>query len=97
GLYTLSLHDALPILGEGDGAGFEVVHGAAMVDAEAVEDRRGHVVGADRVAVRVAAVGGGAAEEGPALHSAPGHADRLAEAPVVRSEEHTSELQSRGH
>src|SRR5207253_10945475 len=79
-IYTLSLHDALPICSgrcEKSAGGFPAR--ASEVDprkiySSAVHDRFRHLVSSDRGALRGNAV-----------------------AARVRSEEHTSELQSRGH
>src|SRR3712207_7869618 len=74
-IYTLSLHDALPISGRGrqelrdaDGGGVRTVHGSERVAHEVV-GKRGEVARELRVVLRL-----------PRL---------------PRSEEHTSELQSR--
>src|SRR2546429_941658 len=46
---------------------------------------------------RVSAAGGCVGDDQPAVHAKPGRAAGVARAAVARSEEHTSELQSRLH
>src|SRR5207253_10298319 len=79
-LYTLSLHDALPIF-------FRDLQHAVMDDAEA---RRVAVMGGAQDERSVVFLLAGDHHAGRAGH------DRRAEQ-AARSEEHTSELQSRGH
>src|SRR5690606_41742485 len=80
-IYTLSLHDALPILAESVGAGR---FGSAGVGGD---DLGGLVEG-------VEAVGVGGHEPDDALHTGEFHAGGDVDEDH-RSEEHTSELQSR--
>src|SRR5439155_15029387 len=79
--YTLSLHDALPISGRAAPRA-----GIAASERQGAADRREHAH---------ARAGPGA---NPRAGARPGRAAACAAArPAHRSEEHTSELQSRGH
>src|SRR5207253_3945250 len=84
---TLSLHDALPICPV-DGAPRLVPEAHEFASRHPLDDA--HVVGA---------AAGEALEADAALQIGPASRDALAPEPALndRSEEHTSELQSRGH
>src|SRR5690606_40284270 len=85
-LYTLSLHDALPILGPGGIVAQTTHHFGEMIGA-AVPTSDGGILAAGQKKFHAIAADGTRYESeeiiGPALHSR------------FRSEEHTSELQSR--
>src|SRR5439155_13124383 len=89
---TLSLHDALPILvdavvGPVEGAG---VHPGVEVVAVGAEERR------EAVAVEVPGAADPVEERGGEGGVGGGGLEDAVGAPTPRSEEHTSELQSRG-
>src|SRR3712207_8579427 len=75
-IYTLSLHDALPILGLGDIESPADLRRAKRIVLEALDDGRISIEEAERLQ--------GVVYQSWRLHQA-----------AVRSEEHTSELQSR--
>src|SRR5439155_25989355 len=83
-LYTLSLHDALPIL--------SVVMGPLPTQLPPFADRAGMPSECSSISP-----GSGATVSMPSCQMAPRHRDSCATSWADRSEEHTSELQSRGH
>src|SRR5690606_41942574 len=90
-IYSLSLHDALPIYGAHRGLQGGGVDAVLEVDVDAVESVFVHQ-GQDGVGEGVRA--GGVVDGDVALLAADGD-DHLAALGLDRSEEHTSELQSR--
>src|SRR5689334_22629511 len=88
-IYTLSLHDALPIFGSGDVGG-----------GRQVGDRRGHLLGRAETAQRRGrrlAGGMGAVRRVHVRVDGAGVDQVRGDAARSRSEEHTSELQSQFH
>src|SRR5690606_42142489 len=88
-IYTLSLHDALPISGAGD-------HGAGNAKGNDL-DRRDHGAALDACPVGEGSEGDGGFDGVEGVDRRPVHAQdtRRSSEKIDRSEEHTSELQSR--
>src|SRR5207244_10402734 len=89
GLYTLSLHDALPIFGIGEGAAQPA--GFSLVFDHYAKPRRGFATGV--VAAAIALGLGGSSVLGGVTADWWDHLSAV----TPRSEEHTSELQSPDH